>query len=308
MDGSARAGGEAGQGRMVTAWDGHTASAEAAVPACSVRVIKALDCSSGQYIVKQGVSACGRMRRARPRLACARARLRVISHTAARGTLRGRGLCVLVCCVLARSAPRTRRARGQETRTSPDAMCCRGRLRAAYARGCAQPWPRAAPRTLSTPCPCVGGLVTHVCVCLWVQDDVRMWLEKFGPPEVTQTTWRLHKSKIDPCLQCRHHPRSFPPLSRPCPHTKARTHTHTYLHTRTHSHFPVSPSHPFSPPFPRLSLSASLPLSLGHVRVAVAPVTVLLCACACARAACSQLCSPETWETPARRAACPRRG
>ena len=123
MDGSARAGGEAGQGRMVTAWDGHTASAEAAGPACSVRVIKALDCSSGQDIVKQGVSACGRMRRARPRLACARARLRVISHTAARGTLRGRGLCVLVCCVLARSAPRTRRARGHEKRTSPDAPC-----------------------------------------------------------------------------------------------------------------------------------------------------------------------------------------
>lgn len=42
---------------------------------------------------------------------------------------------------------------------------------------------------------------------LWTQDDVRLWLEKYGPPAVTRTTWRLHKSKIDPCLQCRHHPR-----------------------------------------------------------------------------------------------------
>jgi len=106
MDGSARAGGEAAHGRMVTAWDGHTSTAEAAVPACSVRVIKALDCSSGQYIVKQGVSAGGRMWRARPRLACARARARMKSRMEARDRLRGRGLCVLVCCVLARSAPR----------------------------------------------------------------------------------------------------------------------------------------------------------------------------------------------------------
>jgi hypothetical protein len=40
-----------------------------------------------------------------------------------------------------------------------------------------------------------------------LQEDVRLWLETFGPPEVTQTTWRLYRSKIDPCLQCRHHPR-----------------------------------------------------------------------------------------------------
>lgn len=74
MDGSVRAGGEPAHGRMITAWDGHTASAEAAVPVCSVRVIKALDCSSGQYIVKEGVSAVGRMRRIRQGLACTSAR------------------------------------------------------------------------------------------------------------------------------------------------------------------------------------------------------------------------------------------
>jgi len=56
MQGSARAG-ESAQGRLATTWDGHTASAEAgAPPSCSVRVIKALDCGSGQYIVKEGVS------------------------------------------------------------------------------------------------------------------------------------------------------------------------------------------------------------------------------------------------------------
>jgi len=55
--------GDSSHGQLVTAttWDGHTVPAEAGatLPSCSVRVIKALDCGSGQYIVKEGVStAC----------------------------------------------------------------------------------------------------------------------------------------------------------------------------------------------------------------------------------------------------------
>ena len=43
--------------RLVTAWDGHAASAETgAQPSCCVRVIKDLDRGSGRYIVKEGVS------------------------------------------------------------------------------------------------------------------------------------------------------------------------------------------------------------------------------------------------------------
>ena len=116
-----------------------------------------------------------------------------------------------------------------------------------------------------------------------------MWLEKFGPPEVTQTTWRLHKSKIDPCLQCRHHPRSFPPLSRPRPHTKARP--HSYI--RTHTYIP---SQPYS--ISRLSLSPFLTAfspSLPRTR---------------ARCRCPRDCAPVrcAHALRARRCACPRRG
>lgn len=59
--GSTRAG-DSAHVRLVTAWDGHTTPAESgAQHSCIVRVIKALDYGSGQYIVKEGVScqACG---------------------------------------------------------------------------------------------------------------------------------------------------------------------------------------------------------------------------------------------------------
>jgi hypothetical protein len=51
-------GGESSHGRLVTStWDGHNAAAETgAISTCVVRVIKALDCGSGQYVVKEGVS------------------------------------------------------------------------------------------------------------------------------------------------------------------------------------------------------------------------------------------------------------
>lgn len=51
-------GGESSHGRLViSTWDGHTAAAETGtISTCVVRVIKALDCGSGQYVVKEGVS------------------------------------------------------------------------------------------------------------------------------------------------------------------------------------------------------------------------------------------------------------
>ncbi len=117
-----------------------------------------------------------------------------------------------------------------------------------------------------------------------------MWLEKFGPPEVTQTTWRLHKSKIDPCLQCRHHPRSFSSLS--CPHPTYKgadklAHKYTHLHTFTHvltANFP------------------SLPLFLSHRLFPVSPSLPRTRA----RCRCPRDCAPVCMH--ARRSACSRRG
>jgi hypothetical protein len=61
-------GGESSHGRLViSTWDGHSAAAETGtLPTCVVRVIKALDCGSGQYVVKEGVSS--------RRVRCARAK------------------------------------------------------------------------------------------------------------------------------------------------------------------------------------------------------------------------------------------